>query len=52
MASTKLPLELLANKIQALAEVTPEDVSLAARNYLTQDRLSVAFTNAKVSSHE
>ncbi|MCY1395075.1 putative zinc protease [compost metagenome] len=52
VASTKLPLELLANKIQALAEVTPEDVSLAARNYLTQDRLSVAFTNAKVSSHE
>ncbi|MNX91776.1 Protease 3 precursor [compost metagenome] len=52
LASTQLPLELLATEMQALAEVTPEDVSLAARTYLTEDRLSVAFTNAKVNAHE
>ncbi|MNN83459.1 hypothetical protein D3C81_2004990 [compost metagenome] len=52
LASTELPLELLATEAQALAEVTPEDVSQAARTYLTEDRLSVAFTHAKVNANE
>jgi zinc protease len=52
LASANLPLALLANEMQDLANVTPEDVSLAARTYFTEDRLSVAFVNAKDDAHE